>query len=267
MRKLLFTDLDGTLLDHETYEVEPALPAVRRLLELKIPIILCSSKTAAEMIPLRRRLGIPDPFIVENGGGIYFPAGFGVRVPEARTRGDFQRLALGPPIEVLVEFLKRFSDRRQIAVRTFLDYSPEELASEVGLTREAAERALEREFDLPYHPLPPELQAQLEERARRHGLRVARGGRFFHLTGQFDKGSAVHRLAAVFGQFWGEQPVTIALGDSLNDLEMLRAVDDPIIIPNPESTAALSEAIPGASTAHQAGPAGWNSAVLSLVGS
>ncbi|MDP2876998.1 MAG: HAD-IIB family hydrolase, partial [Holophaga sp.] len=65
--QILFTDLDGTLLDESTYAFEPALPAIRALQERGIPIVFCTSKTFAETVALQEVLGITDPFIVENG--------------------------------------------------------------------------------------------------------------------------------------------------------------------------------------------------------
>ena len=41
----IFSDLDGTLLDHDTYGYEPARPALALLGRKNIPLILCSSKT------------------------------------------------------------------------------------------------------------------------------------------------------------------------------------------------------------------------------
>lgn len=45
---ILFTDLDGTLLDHESYEWKEAKPALDLCKERRVPIILVSSKTRAE---------------------------------------------------------------------------------------------------------------------------------------------------------------------------------------------------------------------------
>ena len=47
-RWLVFTDLDGTLLD-ESYSWDLAQPAIDLLRSASIPIILNSSKTVAEM--------------------------------------------------------------------------------------------------------------------------------------------------------------------------------------------------------------------------
>jgi mannosyl-3-phosphoglycerate phosphatase len=47
---IIFTDLDGTLLDYSTYSFEKALPALQLVRERDIPLIICSSKTAKEVI-------------------------------------------------------------------------------------------------------------------------------------------------------------------------------------------------------------------------
>ncbi len=265
MRRVLFSDLDGTLLDHVTYDFRPALAAIRRLQQLEVPIVLASSKTAAEMIPLREQIGIEDPFVAENGGGLYLPASAGLDDADARPApAGFSVVPLGAPIAELAGFLRRFCRRHQLSVRSFLDYSPAELASEAGLSEEDAGRALEREFDLPFPPPIHHLDA-LEEAAAREGLRVSRGGRYCHLTGRAHKGTAVERTARLYARKWGGRPELIGLGDSLNDLEMLRAVDRPVIVPNPRSSASLRESLPGAGVAPEPGPSGWNRAVLELL--
>jgi predicted mannosyl-3-phosphoglycerate phosphatase (HAD superfamily) len=53
---VIFTDLDGALLDRETYSFEPALPALRFIKEKKIPLIFVSSKTRAEIEGYRKKL-------------------------------------------------------------------------------------------------------------------------------------------------------------------------------------------------------------------
>ena len=66
---LVFSDLDGTLLDHQSYSFQGAEKALQRLLHHSIPLILTSSKTRAELETLREKLGLHTPFIAENGGG------------------------------------------------------------------------------------------------------------------------------------------------------------------------------------------------------
>lgn len=70
---IIFTDLDGTLLHPMTYSFEEAMPALKLCRERGIPLILCSSKTRAEIEVYRQRLKNEHPFIPENGGGIFIP--------------------------------------------------------------------------------------------------------------------------------------------------------------------------------------------------
>ena len=53
---MVFTDLDGTLLDHDTYRWDEAEPALTLCASRNVPVILVSSKTRAEMNALRARL-------------------------------------------------------------------------------------------------------------------------------------------------------------------------------------------------------------------
>ena len=70
---ILFSDLDGTLLDHDDYRWHAAGPALERLKAANIPLVLNSSKTMPEIRALREELGNNDPFIVENGAAVVIP--------------------------------------------------------------------------------------------------------------------------------------------------------------------------------------------------
>ena len=72
-RIIVFTDLDGTLLDHHTYSYVPAAPVLERLEAEGHPLILNSSKTRDEMVALRAEFGNRHPFVVENGGAVCVP--------------------------------------------------------------------------------------------------------------------------------------------------------------------------------------------------
>ena len=85
-RTVIFTDLDGTLLDPYTYSCTEVMPLVTRLRDKGIPLIFCSSKTRAEQEVYQKELGIAEPFIVEDGGAIfvnqgYFPFPYGHHRP------------------------------------------------------------------------------------------------------------------------------------------------------------------------------------------
>jgi len=79
---VVFTDLDGTLLDHSSYSFEAARPALEGLRARRIPVVPCTSKTRAEVEEIRTRLRNRDPFVVENGGAALIPAGWNAAVRE-----------------------------------------------------------------------------------------------------------------------------------------------------------------------------------------
>jgi len=257
-RLIFFTDLDGTLLDHENYSFEPVLPAVSELKKRSIPLIFCSSKTAAEILDLQKIIGIRDPFISENGGAVHFP---GSREDEMYTD------ILGIPLAELKERLQAFCCRHSIRIKPVDEMTPDEFAALTGLGRSAAEKALRREFSLPFLLLeaPRDGLDCLYDSAREFGLKLTRGGRFFHATGGNDKGAAARKLIRHFDNIYGEPPLSIGLGDSLNDLPLLRAVDLPVIIPNPSSSAPLQSALENARTAPETGPKGWNRILFEIL--
>jgi HAD superfamily hydrolase (TIGR01484 family) len=75
MQLIIFTDLDGTLLDSD-YSFRKALPALKMIKAEAVPLVLCSSKTKMEIEQIRKKMTNSYPFISENGGGIYVPKGY-----------------------------------------------------------------------------------------------------------------------------------------------------------------------------------------------
>jgi len=270
-RLVFFTDLDGTLLDHRTYAWTAARRALTALAWRQRPLLIVTSKTRAEVLPLLSELHRTEPFVVENGGAIYLPVGyFPFRIAGAEEGGGgWQRVALGTRYQRLVAALAIAAQRARVSVRGFSQMTAQEVADRAGFELTSARRARRRELDEAFVILGgdergwPRLRAEI----RRLGLRSTRGSRFLHIMGANDKGAAVRRLAAWFRRAEGSRVCTVGLGDSPNDIPMLRAVDLPVLVArpggryDPETLAAL----PNAQRAGGVGPQGWNRAVLRLL--
>jgi len=263
---LVFTDLDGTLLDASTYSCEEARPALRALDRRGIPLILSSSKTRAEIEDLRRSLGNRQPFISENGGAVFVPQGtFSPPVPRTVERDGYLVLELGLPYAALRAFMAEVRSERPERIRGFGDMSDAEVARLCGFSLERARRARQREYDEPLLAADIETLSRLRQRAETSGLRLVRGGRFHHLTGPNDKGLAVRRLRELYVRDRG--PVRIVgLGDSPNDLPLLRESDVPVLVQKPDGSYETGIDLPGLVLAPGPGPAGWREAVLRLLG-
>lgn len=263
---VVFTDLDGTLLDHSTYSFEAARQALERLSEDGVPVVLCSSKTRAEIERLRSQLGLAHPFISENGGALFVPDGyFPFPIEAPRRWPSFQAIEFGRPYHELVSALHSGAESLRIPVIGFSDLTVEDVARLCGLSLLQARLAKFREYDEPFRILDssPSARSRLLRALHRQGLRCTRSSRFDHLTGQTDKGVAVARLRGLYDRAAGERVVAIGLGDSPSDLPLLRAVDLPIIVQNDEAEASgrLLQKIPTARLTSAHGASGWTEGI------
>ena len=269
---VVFTDLDGCLLDSVTYTYEPAAPALEALRAQDIPLVLVSSKTRAEIEPLRKQLDHHDPFIVENGAAVFVPRGlFDFPLERARARTSYDVIELGLPYGMLRDVLKQIEKTVATPLRGFGDLSIDEIVQVTGLSRQDAFLAKQREYDEPYILEGP--PALIEEVCRQivvRGLRWTKGGRLFHLTGDNNKGQAAtlllrcyQRQQRLHGQ--GERIETVGIGDSINDAPLLAVVDHPILVQKPDGSYDPDIHIPGMTRAPGIGPIGWNHAVQELL--
>jgi mannosyl-3-phosphoglycerate phosphatase len=265
-RILVFTDLDGTLLDQRTYSFKPARPALRLLRERGIPLIICTSKTRAEVEPLREALQNGDPFVVENGAAVFFPEGrLPAGLPGAKKKSGHEVIEMGTSYARILGVFSELKRRLPGRLQGFSDMDVEEVARLTGLSREDAARAKEREYDEPFLLTDPATDLEtVKEIASSAGLSVTRG-RFFHLTGPNDKGRAVRVVKGVYAQANGIAPRTIGLGDSPNDLPFLENVDFPILVQQPGGGYEPTIRLNNLTLAPGEGPVGWNEAVCELV--
>jgi len=261
---IVVSDLDGSLLDHATYSFEAARPALDRLRDADVPLVLCTSKTRAEVEPIRAVLDNAHPFIVENGGGVCIPTGyFPFEIEGAERRGDYVVVPLGDRYAELTGALARASRASGVSVRGFADMTDDEVAAETGLTSAEARLARQREFDEPFVVLEPAREPELLAAIDREGKRWTAGGRFHHITGANDKAGAVRLLVALYRRQLGAVR-TVGLGDAPNDAPFLHVVDLPILIASP-SVDRLRALVPGGRVTTLEGPAGWNAAVSAVL--
>jgi len=266
-RLIVFTDLDGTLLDQNTYSYRASLPALRKLQALQMPVILCSSKTRAEIEPLWRELPLEDPFIIENGGAICFtPDYFTSAVTNARPDAKLYTLELGSHIGELRAGLAEAAHRLHIRVRSFGDMNAADIAELTGLTRHQAQAAAQREYDEPFLIEEPSRERMLATALRMRGFIVTKGDRFFHLSRGSDKGKASRLLMDLYRKD-GAALMSVGLGNSANDLPLLLAVERPILIRNPDRSwdSTITQNIPGIRKTMSIGPEGWAESVEKLL--
>lgn len=258
-KKVVFTDLDGTLLEIGTYGFEAAKPALQFLKERGIPLVLCTSKTRREVEMWQKRLGVFGPFITENGGGIFVPLDF-PRPQGFKYLNGYWTLELGIPYSGIRKVIEELRGQG-FKIRGFGDMKAEEIAHITGMTFDEASLAKEREFSEPclYEGEPHALREALAEK----GLTFWKGGRFFHIQGFHDKGKAMALLEGFFRKEWGEIE-TIALGDGLVDIPMLERAKWPVVVRRKGGLSEKSIPLKSFLLTEREGPAGWADAIMSI---
>lgn len=268
--RLIFTDLDGTLLDHDTYAWSPAEPALNLTKELRIPVIPCTSKTLAECLVLQKQLGLAGPLIFENGAG--------VALPKATFDRPTQHLESETEHHWICGFTSNYDSIRQrlqdvkkygrYVFKSFGDMNVNEVAAATDLPLERAALAKKRLFTEPIQWLDDAKSFnQFHRDIKAAGLSLVRGGRFIHVLEDCDKGQTMQWLVRRFDPMSQYSTWTIALGDSPNDIPMLQAADVAVIIKNPHRAALeyVAAARQQVIRTKQAGPTGWNTAITKLL--
>lgn len=254
-RLLVFSDMDGTLLDHHDYSWKAAEPALQTLKNAQIPVICNTSKTYLEVAELHQKIAIQAPFIVENGSAIY---------PAEKT--DCQT-----PLHIngakRADILQTLAQARAQGYNFsgFNDWSVEQIIQHTGLSQEDAEKSAQRLYSEPllFDGSETEKRAfvQLIEAA---GLSALQGGRFLSIQGKCDKGVALKWLAQKYAQQWQCEVLTIALGDSENDCAMLEAADVAVWIKRDKPAPKLNRTEQVFFSTEQ-GPKGWNQIMAHLL--
>ena len=264
---IIFTDLDGTLLD-SNYSFKNALPALRLIRKKNIPLILCSSKTRTEIEHYRKKLKNIHPFISENGGGIYIPKsyfrfqGSGVR-GQGEENEKYHIIKLGAKYSDLRKALCELR-AKGFDVRGFGDMSIKEITELTSLKTAEAKLAKQRDFDEPFVFKGSKASLnKLKQNIKLNGLTYTQG-EFFHINGKSDKGRAVEILKELY-DVQNRKIIIIALGDSPNDIEMLQNVDYPIVIQKPDGSYDKRIKVKKLIKAEGIGSEGWNRAVRSLL--
>lgn len=272
-KTLIFSDLDGTLLDHFTYQSEETRSIIIQLKEADIPVILNTSKTHAELIDIQSELSLDTPFIIENGAAVFIPKSTFSDQPSETTEIDHYWIkSFSSPREYWVNLLESTCQEYQGLYQSFSTLSVEALSKITGLTYIKAAQAKERQYGEPVQWLGDESSKKsFIEHLINFGANVVQGGRFIHLGGYCDKGQALTWLAECYRDDYqkrfGESSIyTIALGDGENDISMLESADVAVQIRSPvHEFPTLYRQCRQTIQTEQYGPAGWAEAIKKLL--
>ena len=272
MKTIVFTDLDGTMIDRDTYSFELSLPMIKELQKRKIPLIFCTAKTKTENEYYRKKLRVKDPFIFENGGAIFIPRNYFNNNDDVRPElkndarsgldGDYFIIELGAKYKDLRKALAQIRKETGFDIVGFGDMTNREVAKDTGLSSKMAEMAKQKEYNESFKfNEPKKFEKILFQKIKQKGFNVTHGGRYYNIFGKnTDKGKAVKVLTKLFKKE-NKKIKIIGLGDSLNDLPMLKAVDIPILVQKPDKTFEPKIKARNLIKINAIGPQGWANAI------
>ncbi len=262
---VLFTDLDGTLLDFHTYSYKEATEGINLMKSKGVPLVFCSAKTRAEQELYQDKLGLRDPFIVENGGAVFLRKDyFSLPYPFHRSLDRYNVIELGLPYERILKILAEVREETQIKFKGYRDMNEEEVAAITGLSSKEAKMAKMREYveTVKFESSEADLR-DFCRKLRMRGLQVTFGGRFLSVMGSNNKGRAAVILKELYRREFGPT-FSIGIGDSRNDLPLLSSVDLPILVQKPGGRWEDID-LPHVIKADGIGPAGWNRIIIEIL--
>ena len=215
------SDVDGTLMDH-SYDLTPARETIKKLQQLSVPVILCTSKTASEVKVIRKELNLIDPYIVENGAAIY---------------GEFLKncngeIILGEKYETLEDILNCISNEIDYQLIPLNNLTDQEATDLTGLKGSSLTLMRDRHWSMPFLNPPLNLEKKINIICKKYKVNIFKGNRMSHLLSiNSNKGKAINALK----KYSNIQNIQIiGLGDSPNDLPLLFNSDIRVVIPGIE---------------------------------
>ena len=250
---LVFSDINGTLIDFDTYAYEGSFDAVQRLKAAGIPLILCSSNNKAEIQPLREAFELQQAYIVENGSAIY--------------NSDGTVMWQGASRKNIQSAISMIRDETGLVFETFADIPVARIRRETKRDSHSAALALQHQhselivtqFDIHDFQL-------FKTACQQHGYDAVRGKQYINVVAPgVNKGRAIQRMVRHI-QDQGHPLATIGIGDNVNDISMFEVVDQAYIVQLSRGRGWAKVDVPGLIRIDAEGPAGFTLMVDMILG-
>ena len=237
-RYLIFTDLDGTLLDHKNYSYGDNKKFISFIINNQNDVIFNTSKTFSESSDLLNELNLTNmPFSTENGALLYFPKNRFKKIKNSLDYGRYWKIKIAKLSSLnwhkfLLKKQKIFKfliaqdlDSKILKKYTNLDNTIK------MLKREASQIILWQDSLINLKKFKHQVKQE------KKGILI-QGSRFMQISSVCNKRIAKNLISHVYDiQFHGKYSKnTIALGDSKNDIDMLNSASYPCLIKNPSGS-------------------------------
>lgn len=264
---LIFTDLDGTFLSNDDFSFGDNIKLTKKLISLGHFVIVNSSKTFAEIHDLLSRNDLLLPIICETGGGIYLPKE-GLNVIDQAAYDNYTKLFEAPRISEIQEQLTKILSEFENDFDFFDDLEEKNQQKLSNLRGDGLILASKRVFTkLIVWRNNQERLMKLTKKLKNNNLNLVKGARFCHLCSNFTKGKSMNYLVSYYRKLYSQQSFnTIALGDSSNDIDMLKQADLSCIVNSMGNKTICDEEIFSKSIKSTSpAPNGWKECIREII--
>lgn len=269
---ILSTDLDGTLLDHHTYDWKAILPSLEIIKSEKILLVFNTSKTFQEARALQMDLEIEAPVIIENGSALAVPGSLlsffdlSENDTDCKVIDGFVVKNFGRDREEILSYLTTQREKYGKVFESYNDWGLSTIMEKTGLSENVARMSSAKEYSEPFVWFGDEgVLKDFIFDAKEKGFHVLQGGRFFHLLGDTNKSVPLVWLKDQISKGTDKATTIVALGDNKNDIDMLNVADIPVVVKSPISEYPKISENPNAIYTKEYGPIGWNGAILRIL--
>ena len=236
MSLIIFSSLDRILVETERSKISAAKNILEQLQLRNIPLVFISDRTRAAVSAWQARLEINTPFIVEYGSGIFLPNDCNFDFVATIPQGNYHVKQLGCTYTEARAALKAIQEDISKILRGFGDMSDADIQKLVDISLDEAKQDKAREFSEVFiNPTRIRL-ATLKKTALEYGFKVIAGKSLSSIVGgDASKKTAIEWLLQNYSSLQSEKKITsVGIGTSDRDVELLGAVDVPVVVPNNE---------------------------------
>lgn len=238
-KTVVFSQVDAVLMHPRDTAFTDARNTLRQFVADDVAVVLCSSKTRAELEFIQQTLGIADPFICEHGAAAFIPDQyFDAEIPGARDLSGYQAVEFGRTYADVVEVLRRTAERLRIRILGFNEMSTEDVARECRLPLLQARLAKLREYEERFRVLDPGAAAshRLGKALSGSHLRCVEGDPFAYVGAPVEHRLGVNLLTGLYRHARGSV-LTIGITGNGGDDGLETLVDQVIKIPQEDLSA------------------------------
>ena len=255
---IIFTDLDGSLLDKDTFEFHEIEDYFRDLVSKGIKIIPNSSKTKAELSNFNKQYNLNLSFIAENGSSIHGLNLIHANLPE--------KVSLSRPTNQIYEiYNENISSDLKNNITFISKLNIKEQQEIFGLPLDKIKLALKRNNSLPIQFNGNEFEKnEFIKIMNNAGLAVQTGGRIMNICDKVNKSEAIIKTLELISNEIQNDIITIGVGDNQNDIAMLKETDYSCLVKNDNFDSSLIN-IDNLIKSSEPSPLGWADVIKTAI--